>query len=380
MGRGGHAPFRRAVVVHHRQAGLHHVGGEGGVPEHLLRDVALRRNRTSLTKGHALGFGRGELLQPVDRLGHGIDRGRVVGRATARHAGTDGLRLFVDADAPFVNRQAVRLALVAHAGHRHPRIGIAPAERGVFLAVVHVAVDARGRSAHIGHVAAGEELGDVLIGRPVDRNAQVIAILGLEVVLGLLVVEPVIAEPVKVGELLVGQLIELAVRRRGEFGADEVGQIEAGVRDGGALTSHPVGQVAGLLIAPVGADQVAVVDIGVIDVFAGLHLRLQLFDHVTFTDQVMGDLDAGDRGEGGRQHLRFIFMRGDGFRHDLDLHTRIGLGRVDEPLHFLFLIGARQGGEVADFLVEEGFRGLHVGPGRHRECDERKRHRCCRCS
>jgi hypothetical protein len=30
-------------------------------------------------------------------------------------------------------------------------------------------------------LAAGEEFGDVLIGRPVDRNAEVVAVLGLEV-------------------------------------------------------------------------------------------------------------------------------------------------------------------------------------------------------
>jgi hypothetical protein len=70
-----------------------------------------------------------------------------------------------------------------------------------------------------------------------------------------------------------------------------------GVGDVLALAGHPVGQVAGLLIAPMGADQVAVVDIAVIDVLAGLHLGLQLFDDVAFADQVMRDLDAGDRGE-----------------------------------------------------------------------------------
>jgi hypothetical protein len=43
---------------------------------------------------------------------------------------------------------------------------------------------------------AGEELGNVLIGRPVDRNAEVVAIFGLEVGLVLVVVEPVVAEPV----------------------------------------------------------------------------------------------------------------------------------------------------------------------------------------
>lgn len=34
-----------------------------------------------------------------------------------------------------------------------------------------------------------------------------------------------------------------------------------------------------------------------------LHLRLQLFHHVAFADQIVGDLDAGDGGEGRGQHL-----------------------------------------------------------------------------
>jgi branched-subunit amino acid ABC-type transport system permease component len=63
----------------------------------------------------------------------------------------------------------------------------------------------------------GEEVGDVLVGGPVQRHAQVIAVLGLELVLQVLAREPVGAEPVQVGELLVGQLVELAVRRRGEL-------------------------------------------------------------------------------------------------------------------------------------------------------------------
>ena len=46
-----------------------------------------------------------------------------------------------------------------------------------------------------------------------------------------------------------------------------------------------------------GADQVAVVDIGVVDVLPRLHLRLQLLDDVALADQVMGELDAGDGGE-----------------------------------------------------------------------------------
>ena len=105
-------------------------------------------------------------------------------------------------------------------------------------------------------LAAGEELGDVLIGRPVDRNAEIVAILGLEVGLVLFVVEPVIPEPVEVGELLVGQLVELAVRGRREGLADEVIDVEHRIGDVLAFARHPVGQAAGLLIAPVGADQV----------------------------------------------------------------------------------------------------------------------------
>ena len=163
-------------------------------------------------EGHALGFRRRIGLQPVEILCDGIDRRRAVGVAAARDAGADRLRLLVDPDAPFVDRQAVRDALVAVAGHRQPGVGEPPAERRVLLAVVHVAVDLLAVD-----LAAGEELGDVLVGRPVDRNAEVVAVLGLEVGLVLRVVEPVVAEPVEVRELLVGQLVELAVRSGGEL-------------------------------------------------------------------------------------------------------------------------------------------------------------------
>ena len=161
--RGGHAPFRRAVLVHHRRAGFDRRSSEGGVPEHLLGNFALGRNWPSFRERHAHRGGWCILLQPLDRLGHRIDSSCVVRRTATRDAGTDWLGLFVHTNAPFVHRQAVRLTLVAHAGHRHPRVGVAPAERGVLLAVVHVAPD-RGRPAHVGHVSPGEELGDILIG------------------------------------------------------------------------------------------------------------------------------------------------------------------------------------------------------------------------
>ncbi len=275
------------------------LGGEGRVGEHLLGDFALRRHRTGFGEGHALGGGRRIGLQPLQVLLDRIDRRRAVGVAAAGDARADRPRLLVDLDAPFVDRQAVRNALVAVAGHRQPGVGEAPAERRVLLAVVHVAVDLLAVD-----LAAGEELGDVLIGRPVDRHAEVVAVLRLEVGLVLLVVEPVVAEPVEVRELLVGQLVELAVRRGGERRADEVGEVEVRVGDVLAFVRHPVGQAARLLVAPVGADQVGVVDIGVVDVLARLHLRLQLLDDVAFADQVMRDLDAGDGREGRGQRLR----------------------------------------------------------------------------
>ncbi len=367
----GKTPLRCAVLVHDRQAFLHEIGGEGRIGEHLLGDLALRWYRTGFREGHALGSSRRIGLHPVEIFLDGVDRGRAVGVAAARDAGSDGPRVLVDLDAPLVDRLAVRDALVAVAGHRQPGIGEAPAQRRVLLAVVHVAIDLLAVD-----LAAGEELGDVLIGRPVDRNAEFVAVLGLEVRLVLLVVEPVVAEPIEVRELLIGKLVELAVRRGREGFADEVVDVEVGVGDVLALVRHEVGQAAGLLVAPVRADQVRVVDIGVIDVLARLHLRLQFFDHVAFADQVMGDLDAGDRGKGGCQNLRFVFMRGDRFGNDLDLHAGKRLCRIDEPLHFRFLGGAVERGHVADFLVQELLCLVHPGKCRAGKCQQHSRRRC----
>lgn len=124
-----------------------------------------------------------------------------------------------------------------------------------------------------------------------------------------------------------------------------------------------------------GANQVAIVDVGVIDVFARLHLSLQLFHDIAFADQVMGDLDAGDGGESRGQHLGFIFVGRDRFGNDLDVHAGEGFRCIDEPLHFLFLVGAGKRREVADFLVEEGLRLVHAGIGR--TC-HRQQQACCR--
>jgi hypothetical protein len=60
-------------------------------------------------------------------------------------------------------------------------------------------------------LAAGEEFGNVFIGRPVDRHAKLVAVFLLEIGLVLLVVEPVVAEPVEVGELLVRELVDFTI-------------------------------------------------------------------------------------------------------------------------------------------------------------------------
>ena len=140
----------------------------------------------------------------------------------------------------------------------------------------------------------GEEAGDVFIRRPVLRYAEVIAILGLELVLQVLTCEQVSTEPIQVGELLVGQLIQLLVRTGDEADADEIFQIEIRVRELFTRTSHEVGQWLNCTVAEVGADQIRIRNPAVINALARLHRGLQLLDHVTFLDQVMLDLDAGD--------------------------------------------------------------------------------------
>jgi hypothetical protein len=110
------------------------------------------------------------------------------------------------------------------------------------------------------------------------------------------------------------------------------------------------------------ADQVGVVDIGVIDVLAGLHLRLQLLDHVAFPIRSWVSLMPVIAVKALRQHLRFIFMRGQRFGDDLDLHAGERLGRIDEPLHFLFLVG-RDSVESSPIRCREILRLVHAGIG-----------------
>ena len=222
----------------------------------------------------------------------------------------------------------------------------------------------------------GEELGDVLVGRPVDRHAQLVAVDFLELGLQLRLLEPVGAEPVEVGELLVGQLVELLVRAGGEGDTDEIVEVQGRRSEVLAFVGHHVADRHRLAVAEVGADQVRVVDPAVVDVLAGLHLRLQLLHHVAFLHQVVGELDPGDLAEGLGQHLGFILVGGDGLRGDIDLHAAERLGRLDEPLQLGELLLLGQGGRrelAVDPLLRRLFVG--IGPGRTAQSGQRQQGR-----
>ncbi len=109
-----------------------------------------------------------------------------------------------------------------------------------------------------------EELGNVRIGRPVLRHVQRIAIAFLEGLAQFRSFEPVLPVPIKVGKLLVRQLVELAIRRRHERQADEVIQCQAGQRERRTLARHEVGQRQYLAIAEVLAEQITVADEGIV--------------------------------------------------------------------------------------------------------------------
>ncbi|MCY1441210.1 hypothetical protein D9M71_575150 [compost metagenome] len=216
-----------------------------------------------------------------------------------------------------------------------------------------------------------EELGNVFIGGPVHRYAQVVAVLLLELGLKVRALEPVGAEPVQVGELLVRQLVDLAVRRGGEGNADEVLEVEGRRGEVLAFVRHQVGDRFGLAVAKVRTDQVRVVDPAVIDVLVRLHLGLQLFHHIAFLQQVVGELDPGDLGKGLGQHLGLVLVGGDGFRHHLDVHSAKGFRRLDEPLQLFQLLIGRQRGWL-EFTADPFFCGIFVsiGPGRSAQTAE----------
>ncbi|MOA45859.1 hypothetical protein D3C78_1683020 [compost metagenome] len=85
----------------------------------------------------------------------------------------------------------------------------------------------------------------------------------------------------------------------------------------------------------------------------------------------MGQLDPGDFAEGLGQHLGFILVGGDGFRHHVDLHATERLRGLDEPLQLFELLLRRQGRRLelaADPFLRRVFIG--IGPGRRAQTAE----------
>src|SRR5690606_25025033 len=114
---------------------------------------------TRLRERHAPGIRRSIFVEPIDVLLDRVHRCWTIRITTTLDGGADRAAAF-HANAPFIDGQAVRNALVAVSGHRQPGVGEAPAEGRVLLAVVHVAVNAL--AVDLLHIIR-EEVGNVLV-------------------------------------------------------------------------------------------------------------------------------------------------------------------------------------------------------------------------
>src|SRR5690554_3651592 len=99
-----------------------------------------------------------------------------------------------------------------------------------------------------------EELGYVLIGRPVQRYAQIVTVTLLELLLKVFAIKPVRAEPVEVGELLGGQLVHFSIRAGGVLQTDEIIQVQARVGVILPLVFDSIGDGNGLAVTQMSAD------------------------------------------------------------------------------------------------------------------------------
>ena len=211
-----------------------------------------------------------------------------------------------------------------------------------------------------------EEVSDIFIRGPVLWNAQIVAILCLELVLQVFASKPVSAEPVQVGELLIRQLIDLLVRTGNEANTDKILQVQTRVGKFFTGTRHEIGQRNHSAITEVGTDQIGIRNPAVIDAFTGLHRCLQLLDHVTFLDQVVFDFDAGDFFKGLSHHLGLINVCVDSFGHHVNFFYALGFelfSGIDKPLHFIELLFTAQR-RWLELFVHPFLCGFHVSPGR----------------
>ncbi len=113
-----------------------------------------------------------------------------------------------------------------------------------------------------------------------------------------------------------------------------------------------------------------VVDIGVVQIAVGLHLRLHGLNHFAFAEDLMVHLDAGDFLEGLGQHRRFIGVGRNAFREHVDFHALERLRRLDEPFHLLHLVFLGES-RWLEFAVDPFLRGCHVGIARTGKGHER---------
>jgi len=124
-----------------------------------------------------------------------------------------------------------------------------------------------------------------------------------------------------------------------------------------------------------GADQIGVVDIGVVQISVGLHLRLHRLHDFAFAEQLVVDPDAGNFLEGLGQHFGFVGVGRYRLGEDVDLHADKRLGRLDEPLHLLDLLVARQRRGL-EFLVDPFLSFRHSGEAGARICEDGSRCDC----
>src|SRR5690606_1748263 len=147
-----------------------------------------------------------------------------------------------------IHRLSIWEALVTGARHGEPSVSEAPAERGVLLAIVHMAPDPL--AIDLPHVV-GEKVRDILIGRPVHRHTEIIAVLVAELLPEVVSGEPVIAEPIEVRELLDWKLVKLPIRPTTELRAHEIVEIKGRQGDVLELALHQVVDRQGGTVAEV---------------------------------------------------------------------------------------------------------------------------------
>ena len=100
-----------------------------------------------------------------------------------------------------------------------------------------------------------------------------------------------------------------------------------------------------------GSDQVGIVDIGVIEVPACLHLGLDGLNDFALTKDLVIDLDARDFLECLCENFRLVRVRRNAFGQDVDFHAVERFGRLNEPLHLGKLLVFGKNGRL-EFLVD----------------------------